>query len=134
MAGKIRRQPVIQTKRVYLPPSSSDGVRILVDRLWPRGLSKDAAGVDRWLKEIAPTDDLRSWFGHHVARWDAFRQRYLDQLEKNEFAVREIVELIEKKGRVTLLFATKDAVRNNATVVREFLVNRFLIMEARRRI
>lgn len=111
----------VQLKRVYEPPSAGDGYRVLVDRLWPRGLSKDAAHVDLWLQRIAPTSGLRTWYGHDPAKWDEFRQRYRDELAGH----RELLELlgdIERHNKtLTLLFAAKDELRNEAAVIREAL-------------
>ena len=108
-------------KRVYESASSDDGVRILVDRLWPRGLSKDAAKIDLWLREIAPSTALRRWFNHEPDKWDEFRQRYSAELMENAGAVRSILEKASS-SKVTLLFAAKDETRNNAVALREYLV------------
>jgi len=111
----MRRQ--IQIKRAYDAPSRGDGKRVLVDRLWPRGLSKDAAAVDLWLKDAAPSDRLRRWFGHDPARWDAFRRRYAAELdEKPATALAPL-----RSGRVTLLFGARDAEHNNAVALAQWL-------------
>ncbi|SNB46936.1 DUF488 domain-containing protein [Geobacter sp. DSM 9736] len=111
---------MIEIKRIYDPPSPSDGLRILVDRLWPRGVRKDEALVDEWLKELAPSDELRKWFGHDPAKWEEFRGRYRRELA----AHREILDRLKRdaeREKVTLLFAAKDAEHNNAVVLKEFL-------------
>ena len=111
---------MIKIKRAYGLPDNSDGKRILVDRLWPRGLSKQDAAVDEWLKEIAPSDELRRWFGHDPKRWPEFRRRYLLELKETG----ELVSHLRKeagKGTVTLLFSAKDEEHNNAVVLREVI-------------
>jgi uncharacterized protein YeaO (DUF488 family) len=111
---------MVRIKRIYLSPAEEDGRRILVDRLWPRGVSKEAASVDEWLKELAPSDELRRWFGHDPARWDEFRRRYTEELmEKQELLTSLRRET--KKGIVTLLFAARDEEHNNAVVLKEIL-------------
>jgi uncharacterized protein YeaO (DUF488 family) len=114
---------MIKIKRIYEQPDPEDGQRLLVDRLWPRGLSKEHAGVDRWLKEIAPSDELRKWFGHDPARWDEFRARYLGELEAERELLDELAELARGQT-VTLLYAAKDQERNNAVVLKEVLAKR----------
>jgi len=111
-------KPTLKIKRVYEPPQKEDGTRVLVDRLWPRGLSKEHAKVDLWLKEIAPTAELRRWFGHDPARWEEFRKRYTAELKKNPEPVRLLKETI-KKGPVTLVYGAKDEEHNQAVVLRE---------------
>jgi len=111
----------IRTKRVYEEPSSRDGFRILVDRIWPRGLSKDKARIDRWLKDIAPSAELRKWFGHDPARWDEFRARYFRELDAKPELVEEIRSRA-KKTTVTLLYAARDPEHNNAVCLREYLL------------
>jgi uncharacterized protein YeaO (DUF488 family) len=110
----------IRIKRAYEEPSRSDGLRVLVDRLWPRGLKKEDAAIDQWRKELAPSDGLRRWFGHDPERWQEFRRRYLAELEDHED---ELVELAgeARNARVTLVFGARDAERNNAVVLRERL-------------
>src|SRR4051812_6887085 len=103
-------------KRVYEPPAPSDGHRILVDRLWPRGLSKEKAAVDRWMKEIAPSTELRRWFGHDPERWPEFQRRYREELRRNEELVREIAKLASR-GRVTLVYGARDDAHNDAVVL-----------------
>lgn len=110
----------LQTKRVYAPPRPEDGVRILVDRLWPRGLTKQAAAVDDWIRECAPSDRLRKWFKHDRAKWKEFKRKYFTEL-KNKEAQLAPIRAAAKKKRVTLLFATTHLDRNNATALREYL-------------
>lgn len=111
----------IRLKRVYESTSSEDGMRILVDRLWPRGLRKKDAAVDRWLKEIAPSSELRQWFGHDPVRWPEFRRRYTAELRQHTTMLDEIRELA-KQGTVTLVFGAHDEQHNNAVVLREVLL------------
>ena len=110
----------IAIKRVYLPPHGDDGKRVLVDRLWPRGVSKHGAAVDVWLKDIAPSARLRKWFGHDPARWDEFRRRYRAELTDNDEAVAQLRELI-KAGHVTLLYGAHDEDHNQARVLLELM-------------
>lgn len=110
----------IQIKRVYEKPAKDDGMRILVDRLWPRGLSKEKADVDLWLKEIAPSTELRKWFGHVPDRWKEFQKRYHHELENNIESVSKLKELI-KNGVVTLVYGAKDKDHNEALVLKEWL-------------
>ncbi len=111
----------IAIKRVYETASSDDGVRILVDRLWPRGLSKDRAKIDLWRREVAPSNELRRWFKHEPAKWVDFRRRYFAELGENDGAVRTVLEEASH-SKVTLLFAAKEEERNNAVALREYLV------------
>ncbi|HEX7389704.1 MAG TPA: DUF488 domain-containing protein [Acidiphilium sp.] len=110
----------IRVRRVYDPPEAADGERILVDRLWPRGLAKAKAEIALWLKEIAPSDGLRREFGHDPARWDWFGKAYRLELVDNPEPVARLVELC-RAGTVTLLFAAHDTEHNNAVVLREVL-------------
>jgi uncharacterized protein YeaO (DUF488 family) len=111
----------IQLKRVYEPPAPEDGVRILVDRLWPRGLSKEKAAVDHWMKEIAPSAELRKWFGHDPDRWAEFRRRYMAELRQHTGLLDQIRELASER-KVTLLFGAHDQEHNDAVVLAEVLV------------
>ncbi|HEY6631983.1 MAG TPA: DUF488 domain-containing protein [Rhizobiaceae bacterium] len=111
----------VAIKRVYEPASSEDGRRILIDRLWPRGLSKEKAGVDLWLKEIAPSGELRKWFGHDPAKWDQFRRRYRSELDANGEALQALKEAIGK-GPATLLYGARDEEHNDAVVLRDLLL------------
>jgi len=111
---------MIQIKRIYDKPDKNDGRRILVDRLWPRGIKKEDAKIDLWLKGIAPGDKLKKWFSHDPARWLEFKNRYKEELKNRQ----DIVEALRKelkKGKGTLLFAAKDIERNNAVVLKEVL-------------
>ena len=111
----------ILIKRIYEPASKTDGARILVDRLWPRGVSKVEAELDAWLKDIAPSTELREWFHHEADLWSEFRKRYFAELDKNLDAVAELREWA-KKGRVSLLYAAHDEAHNNAVALREYLL------------
>jgi uncharacterized protein YeaO (DUF488 family) len=111
---------MLRVKRVYDTPDETDGRRILVDRLWPRGLSREKAAVDVWLKDPSPSAELRKWFGHDPARWDEFRRRYFAELDANEAAVAELRKEIGK-GNATLVFGAKDTEHNNAVALREYL-------------
>lgn len=112
-------QPAFSIKRVYLPAATGDGRRVLVDRLWPRGLRKSEAAVDDWLKDVAPSTDLRKWFHHDPSQWDAFRQRYRAELATNP-AVAQLLALAADQP-VTLLFAARDEERNHALVLVDYL-------------
>jgi uncharacterized protein YeaO (DUF488 family) len=113
----------LHLKRIYDAAHPDDGLRILVDRLWPRGVSRDAARLDQWLKEVAPTAELRRWFGHDRARWLEFRQRYRAELEGSA-AFAELVDLCRHHTCVTLVYGAKDEECNQAVVLRECLVER----------
>lgn len=110
----------IHLKRVYDPASDEDGARVLVDRLWPRGVSKEEAHLSLWLKDIAPSDELRRWFGHDPARFDTFALRYREELAEKTEELDRLRELLAK-GPVTLLYAAHDEVHNNAAVLAEML-------------
>ena len=110
----------IAIKRVYEQPAEADGTRILIDRLWPRGLSKEKAAVDVWLKEIAPTTQLRKWFNHDPAKWEEFEQRYRAELADNDEAVQRLRQEMQK-GDVTLVYAAKDEAHNDAVVLLRYL-------------
>jgi uncharacterized protein YeaO (DUF488 family) len=110
----------VKIKRVYEKPSKQDGKRILVDRLWPRGLTKEKASVDLWLKEIAPSTVLRKWFGHEPDKWKEFQKRYQDELKNNKEQVSLLKEQV-KKGPVTLVYGAKDEEHNEAVVLKEWL-------------
>lgn len=111
----------LRLKRAYEAPSPDDGLRILVDRLWPRGLKKGAARIDHWLKEVAPSAELRRWFGHDPARWDEFRRRYAAELSADPSALEELRKLLGGRGAATLVFSAHDADRNNAVALKEIL-------------
>jgi uncharacterized protein YeaO (DUF488 family) len=110
----------IQIKRVYSEPSASDGYRVLVDRLWPRGLSKERAGLDEWAKEIAPSTELRKWFHKDRSRWSEFRKRYLRELADHREELRAL-KVRTKDGTLTLLYASADPGHNHAEVIAEYL-------------
>jgi uncharacterized protein YeaO (DUF488 family) len=110
----------LQTKRAYDVPEKTDGTRILVDRLWPRGLSRDKAAIDVWLKEAAPSTELRQWYAHQPEKWPEFRRRYFAELDRNPEAVAELRKALGK-GMATLLYAAKDTERNNAQALLEYL-------------
>ena len=110
-------------KRVYDPPASDDGVRVLVDRLWPRGLKKENAGLDGWSKDLAPSDSLRRWFNHDPGRWEEFCLRYAAELEARSETWRPLVEAAQRRP-VTLLFAARDLEHNNAVALKTFLDRR----------
>jgi len=112
---------MIATKRVYDPPKRDDGCRLLVDRLWPRGVKKDGARLHGWIKDAAPSDKLRQWFGHEPAKWEEFRRRYFAELDHKPEAWRPIAEAEKQKKKVTLLFGAKDGERNNAVALKEYI-------------
>ena len=114
---------MLRIKRVYHEPAPDDGRRYLIDRLWPRGLSKPELKLDGWLKELSPSTELRQWFGHEPAKWDEFRQRYAQEL-----AARQVDQLLQRlreeaaSGNVTLLFSAKDLEHNHALVLQDFII------------
>lgn len=113
----------IVTKRIYQEPAKRDGHRVLVDRLWPRGISKDDARLDDWCKELAPSDDLRRWFDHDADKFDAFAKKYKKELKDCEDKLDELVNIAKEK-RVTLLYGAKDEEHNQAVVLKEVLCDR----------
>lgn len=113
----------VRIKRIYDAPADDDGYRVLVDRIWPRGLAKSEARVDRWLKEIAPSSELRRWFGHDPSRWDEFRRRYRAELEESTAPLEELAEKAQGTP-LTLLFGARDQQHNQAVVLREWLDER----------
>jgi len=110
-------------KRVYEEPSPEDGARVLVDRLWPRGLTKEHAALDAWLKDLAPSDELRKWYHAHPQQWSKFREKYLKELSNDAAhgALQQLYDLKEKRPRVTLLYASKNEEHNNATVLKQLV-------------
>lgn len=112
---------MLKLKRVYEAPDPDDGFRVLVDRLWPRGLTKEKAHIDLWLKEVAPSDELRKWFGHEPNKWPVFRERYFRELESRAEEVGQLRDLIAK-GPVTLVYGAKDTEHNQAVALRDFLL------------
>jgi uncharacterized protein YeaO (DUF488 family) len=111
---------MVKVKRVYDPPSGRDGRRVLVDRLWPRGIRKDEALVDAWMKELAPGTELRTWFGHDPQKWGEFKRRFFLELQENEDAVKDIV-YASSRGTVTLLFGSREERYNNAVALKEYI-------------
>jgi uncharacterized protein YeaO (DUF488 family) len=114
---------MVAIKRIYEPASRSDGVRVLVDRLWPRGLKKASAGLDEWLRDLAPSNELRRWYHARPDQWPSFRKKYLQELSQPEAqeSLQRLYQLAHKRKRLTLLFASKNDTHNNATVLRELL-------------
>jgi uncharacterized protein YeaO (DUF488 family) len=112
---------MIRVKRTYDPPARGDGWRVLVERLWPRGMKKEALAADAWLKEVAPSTELRKWFNHRVDRWEEFQRRYRDELKENPDAWRPILDA-GRRGTVTLLYSAHDTVHNGALVLRDSLM------------
>jgi uncharacterized protein YeaO (DUF488 family) len=110
----------IRLKRVYEPPENQDGIRLLVERLWPRGLTKERAKIDEWFRDIAPSQELRKWYGHDLKKWDAFRRRYLDELRGNPETVDRLRRRV-KAGPVTFVFAAKDELHSSALILKEFI-------------
>lgn len=113
--------PFIKLKRVYDAAEEDDGVRVLVDRVWPRGLSKERARVDLWIKELAPSTELRKWFAHDPAKWQEFRRRYHAELAEKDEALEQLQRTCYDNPVVTLLFAAKDREHNNAVALKEYL-------------
>jgi uncharacterized protein YeaO (DUF488 family) len=111
---------MIYLKRVYEPPSTDDGLRILVERLWPRGLSKSRAQIDLWLKDIAPSPQLRTWYGHELTKWEEFQRRYRAELQNNS-AVGQLQQLQQDKPIITFVYAARDTEHNSAWVLKAFL-------------
>lgn len=113
----------IMTKRVYDEPARSDGARVLVDRLWPRGISKEAARLTEWLKDLAPSNELRRWYHARPTQWLAFRKKYLEELRapEAEAALQRLYALTEKRAAISLLFGSRNTEKNNATVLKELL-------------
>jgi len=122
MSAKCPQLP-IAIKRVYDAPAATDGHRLLVERLWPRGMKKEALQLDGWLREVAPSTELRQWFGHEPARWDEFQRRYQAELEAHPAAWQPILDAA-KAGPVTLLFSSRDTEHNNTVALRAFLLAR----------
>lgn len=114
----------INIKRVYEPASKEDGVRILVERLWPRGVKKEELQMDFWLKEVAPSTELRKWFSHDPAKWKQFQTKYFAELNENTDALEQI-ELALRNGIITLLYSSKDTEHNNAVCLKKYLEKKF---------
>jgi len=113
----------IRTKRVYEPADPQDGFRVLVDRVWPRGMKKEAVQADLWLKEAAPSTALRKWFNHDQTKWETFKRRYFGELDAKPEIVASLLEKAAK-GRLTLLFSARDIESNQAVALREYLLSR----------
>jgi len=111
---------MIRIKRAYEPPARGDGLRFLVERLWPRGVSKSALHADAWLKDVAPSTELRTWYGHQLERWPAFRARYRSELRRNKRALAPLLAAAKRRN-VTLLYAAHDESHNSALVLKKFL-------------
>jgi uncharacterized protein YeaO (DUF488 family) len=114
---------MIQTKRAYEPASKTDGARILVERLWPRGIKKEALSLDTWLKDVAPSTELRQWFQHDPAKWQEFRKRYRRELEANPEPWQRLLSRA-RRGRLTLVYSSHDQEHNNAVALQEFLAQK----------
>jgi uncharacterized protein YeaO (DUF488 family) len=112
---------LIKIKRVYEPPADEDGFRVLVDRLWPRGLTKEKAKLNQWMKEVAPSDELRKWFSHDLGKWEEFKKKYSKELHGKRGLLDEIKQLEKEHRTVTLLYSAKDTERNNAVALKEIL-------------
>jgi uncharacterized protein YeaO (DUF488 family) len=111
---------MINLKRAYEPASSSDGTRPLIERLWPRGVKKTSLKIKSWIKDVAPSTELRKWFSHDPAKWDTFRSRYFDELKSHPDAWQPIVQA-ERHGKITLIYSSHDPEHNNAVALQEFL-------------
>lgn len=111
---------LVQVKRIYEPPEASDGFRILVDRIWPRGMKKETAAIDKWLKDVSPSTDLRKWFNHEPEKWTAFSEAYREELKKSA-AIDELMRYIKKHKTITLLYSAKDEQHNQAVVLQRFI-------------
>jgi uncharacterized protein YeaO (DUF488 family) len=117
---------VIWLKRVYESPDAGDGYRILVERLWPRGISKEHAKVDLWIKEAGASPGLRTWFGHDPEKWGEFRRKYVEEIRTRPAVIKELKDVIRSRGSVTFLFAAHDTEHNNAMALKEFLEKEIL--------
>jgi uncharacterized protein YeaO (DUF488 family) len=119
----VKEVTIVKVKRVYESIQRSDGTRFLVERLWPRGMKKEQLKLDAWLKDVAPSDSLRRWFGHDPLKWNEFQKKYRAELSDNPDGWKPILEAA-KRGRVTLLFSSRDTEHNNALVLKSFLEER----------
>src|SRR5215471_3215048 len=113
----------IRLKRAYEPPASDDGIRVLIDRLWPRGVKKSDAAIDEWMKEIAPSTELRKWFSHDPRRWQEFRRRYRSEIHRHPERI-DRLRTLAQHGTITLVFSARDEVHNDAVVLRDLLLAR----------
>jgi uncharacterized protein YeaO (DUF488 family) len=121
--GKAVSAENVRVKRAYDPPSPDDGMRILVDRLWPRGVKKEAASIDHWAKELSPSTALRKRFGHDPDRWDEFRRAYAEELRENRTSLETLRDLARDR-KITLVYAAREEKRNNAIALRDILLGR----------
>jgi uncharacterized protein YeaO (DUF488 family) len=119
----MRKVAIVKAKRVYDAIQRSDGPRFLVERLWPRGVKKEKLKLDAWLKEVAPSDGLRRWFGHDPAKWGEFQRRYRAELDENPNAWKQLLD-VARQGNVTLLYSARDTEHNNAIVLKDYLAER----------
>jgi uncharacterized protein YeaO (DUF488 family) len=115
---------IIKTERIYDNPNGDSSFRILVDRIWPRGLSKEKVKIDLWQKDIAPSNTLRKWFGHDGKKWDEFKQKYFKELDKNNDTVNTIIKIAKEQSSITLLYGSKEERFNNAVALKEYLEER----------
>ena len=113
----------IKLKRVYDKPEATDGIRILVERLWPRGLSKEKAKIDIWLKDAAPSTELRKWFNHDPEKWEEFKKLYYKELQDNKQALKDVLD--QNKETITFVYASKEETYNNAAALKEYVENLF---------
>jgi uncharacterized protein YeaO (DUF488 family) len=113
----------VKLKRAYEPPAAEDGTRVLIDRLWPRGISKEHAAIDQWMKDISPSTALRKWFGHDPARWDEFRRRYAKEVHQNADLLDQL-RTLARQGPITLVYSAHDEVHNDAVELRNLLLGR----------
>jgi uncharacterized protein YeaO (DUF488 family) len=119
----MRKAAIVRAKRVYEAIQRSDGPRFLVERFWPRGVKKEKLKLDAWLKDVAPSNGLRRWFGHDPAKWDEFQRRYRAELNENPSAWKQLLE-VARQGSVTLLYSARDTEHNNAIVLKDYLAER----------
>jgi uncharacterized protein YeaO (DUF488 family) len=111
----------VKLKRAYEPPATDDGTRILIDRLWPRGITKERAAIDRWMKDISPSTELRKWFGHDPARWEEFRRRYAREVRQNADLLDQL-RALARQGQITLVYSAHDEKHNDAVELRELIL------------
>ena len=122
MPRRPSKRLTIGLKRAYEPPAAADGTRILVDRLWPRGVKKAQAAIDHWVKDLSPSTELRKWFGHDPARWQEFRRRYAAELRRRPDQLERLRDLA-RQGSITLVYGARDELHNDAVVLRDFLLD-----------
>ena len=113
----------VKLKRAYEPPTADDGTRILIDRLWPRGITKERAAIDQWMKGISPSAELRKWFGHDPARWDEFRRRYAKEVHQHAELLDQL-RLLAREGPITLVYSARDEKHNDAIELRELILGK----------